>query len=58
MRPALERLEGRRDILAAPDFELVNVDAERAARCLNLAYLQYGCGIIDIAHDRQPTEIG
>src|SRR5262249_253128 len=58
LRPALERLEGWRNILGAPDFECVDLNAERAARGLNLPYLQHSGGIIAIANDRQPAEIG
>ena len=58
LRAALERLEGRRDILRSPDFERDDLEAERAGRCLDLAHLQHGGGIVDIGHDRQPAETG
>jgi len=55
---ALERLEGRRDILRSPDFECVDFETERAGRRLNLTQLQHAEGIANIAQDRQPTETG
>jgi hypothetical protein len=46
------------DILRSPNFESVDFETEPAGRRLNLAQLQYGEGIADIAHDRQTAETG
>src|SRR5262249_55975508 len=35
-----------------------DLQAELAGRCLGLAHFQYGGGIADIGHDRQPAKIG
>ena len=40
-------------VVLAPDRQ-----AELAGCCLGLAHFHYGGGIADIAHDRQPAQIG
>src|SRR5215467_10721114 len=58
LRPALERLEGRRDIRSAPYLEHFGINANFTGCGLNLRYLQYRPGITDIADDRQSAQIG
>jgi hypothetical protein len=58
VRAALERLEGRSDILGPPDIERGDFEAKRACCSPNLAYVQRGVGIADIGHDRQPVQTG
>src|SRR5262249_20522890 len=53
-----ERLEGGHDVLRAPDFEGDDFETDLAGRCLNLAHLQRGERIVDVAHDRQAPETG
>ena len=55
-RSALERLEGGRDILHSPNFERISLETKPPGRRLNLAHLQHGEGITDIADGRQPAE--
>ena len=56
IRAALERLEGRHDILGSPDFRYGGLKAECAGRCLNPASLKRRVGIADIGHDRQTAQ--
>ena len=58
VRAALERVEGGRDILRAPDFDACDLEAERAGRRLDLAHLRHGAGIAGIGQDRQPAQTG
>ena len=58
VRAGLERLDGRRDILDALDFEQDDIEAKRSSRCRNLAHLDDGTRSADIRHDRQTTETG
>ena len=58
IRTALERVEGGRDILNSPDFRYGDLKAQRAGRCLNLAYLQHNSGIVDLPHNPQPAKTG
>ena len=58
LHAALERPERGRDVLGAPDFEHVDLEAKLAGCCLRLGDLQRGVGRSDIADDRQPTEAG
>jgi hypothetical protein len=52
LRPSREPLESRRNVLPAPNFELVNFDAERLGRGQNLAHLIRNPGSADIAQHR------
>jgi hypothetical protein len=58
IRAVLERLEGGCDVLRSPDFGCSDLKAERAGRCLDLAYFQHRGGIAHISHDRQPAKTG
>ena len=51
-----KRLEGSRDILGSADFHCDNLEAERESRYVKLAQFQYGAGISDVGHGRQPAE--
>ena len=54
---ALERLEGGRDILRAPDFGWDDLKTERASRCLNFALSSHAAGLSAlpiIANRRRP----
>jgi hypothetical protein len=48
LRAALERIEGGRDILTAPDFHYDDFKSERASCRLHFTYLQHGAGIVGI----------
>ena len=54
----LERREGGSDVLRSPDFPCVDLKAERASRCTNLAHLPHAGGIVDINDDCQQPEAG
>src|SRR5216683_2688570 len=56
MRATFKRLECRRDVLSAPDFQGNNFEVERAGRLLKLMHLQHCTGAADIGHDRQTVE--
>jgi len=56
LRTALEGLEGRRDILGAPDFQYGRLKAERGGRRLYLIRPPPETGIDDIDHNRQAAE--
>src|SRR5262245_3336171 len=58
LRPALERLEGRRDIRGTPYFERFDINANFTGCGLNLRYLQYRTGVADITDDCQSMQIG
>src|SRR5262249_26716368 len=58
IRALPECLERRCDVLRWSDFGCNGLQAELAGRCLGLAHFQYGGGIADIGHDRQPAKIG
>jgi hypothetical protein len=58
VRATFDRLQGGRNILCAPDFEYVGLETKPAGRCLNLAQLQHGERIANIAYDRQTAETG
>src|SRR5258706_15560549 len=58
VRLALDRLEGRNDILCPADFERRDFEAERASRCMGLAHLQHGLGIANIKENCQTAERG
>ena len=57
LRPALERVEGRHDILRAPYFEHVDVNTNLTGCGLSLRCLQYRAGIAHVGDDRQAAEI-
>src|SRR6266446_7319369 len=54
----LERLEGGHDVLRPPDFERGGLDPKPVSRGLHLAHLPRDDGIVDIAHERHPAEMG
>ena|SRR2546421_13099052 len=58
IRAILELLEGGSDILRAPNFQRVDLKAERAGRCLNLAHLQHGVGVEPSSNVSVPTVKG
>jgi hypothetical protein len=58
IRAALERLEGRGDIVRSPDFQCGGIKAERANRRLSLDHLLHCQRIADVDHDRQPPKTG
>ena len=51
-------LEGRRDILAAPDLVSRDFKAERAGCYLGLSHFQHRARTASVGHDRQPAETG
>src|SRR6266581_8370223 len=56
VRTALEGLEGRRDILGAPDFQYRRLKAKRRGRRLYLIHQPLETGIDDIDYNRQAAE--
>jgi hypothetical protein len=54
----LSLLERRHDVLRPPDGEGGDLQPEHAGRGLHFAHLLRNNGIVDIAHERQPAEIG
>src|SRR5262249_52093260 len=58
LRPAGEPLEGRRNILRAPNFEFVDFDTQRFGRGLNLAHLIHSPRVADIAQHGQAARPG
>jgi hypothetical protein len=55
--PALEFLEGRRDVLSAPDFQHFDFDAEFMGCCLNLSGLMDRDGVANVGDDCQSMRI-
>ena len=58
VQPALEAVEGRRDIFHSPNFQCDGLKAEPAGCCFSLAHLDRGSRTADIGHDPQPAKIG
>jgi hypothetical protein len=58
VRPIPKCLECRRNIVAAPDFEIRRIEAQSTRRGLNLRHFQRGGGILDVRRDRQPAQTG
>ena len=58
VRLGLDRCEGGRDILRAPDFEWRDFDTELVSRGPNLIHFQYSLGIANISYDCEPAETG
>ena len=58
VRAAFNRVQGGRNILRPSDFKRLELESERTGRRLQLAQLQHGERIADVAHDRQAAQVG
>src|SRR5262245_7408671 len=53
----LEGFEGGHDVLPPPDFKHGNLQPKRAGRGSHLVHFPRDERVVDIAHERHPTEI-
>src|SRR6185369_1461550 len=58
IRPGLQALEGRTDILGSTDCEWGDFEAEPAGFSLSLTHLQHRLRIVSIKHDGQTAKLG
>jgi hypothetical protein len=58
VRAALERLNGRCDVLGAADFRFHDLKPKRSRSLLNLTHLRGRDRVADVAQGRQPRQVG